>query len=94
MAKMTNYMGGGLTCDILFGLFMAAWLVTRHILFTLVLVSIYVDVPKYCPFKWDPANGYYVTNNVYIGFLVMMCLLQVSQVPYSRHIEISRTSLR
>ena len=86
VAKMTNYMGGGLFCDTIFGLFMATWLVTRHILFTLVIVSIYADVPKYCQFKWDPANGYYVTNNVYIGFLVLMGLLQVRQVPYFRHI--------
>lgn len=74
---MIKYMGGTLSCDILFGLFMVSWLITRHVLFILVIVSMYTNVPRYIPFKWDPANGHYVTNGVYIGFLVLMGLLQV-----------------
>jgi len=78
---MVKYMGGTLVCDIMFGLFMVAWLVTRHILFIIVIMSTYVDIPGYLPFKWDPANGHYVTNNTYLGFLVLMGLLQVRSIP-------------
>lgn len=78
---MIKYMGGTLSCDILFGLFMVSWFITRHILFMLVFASTYVGVPRYLTFKWDPANGHYVTNNIYIGFLVLMGLLQVRPVP-------------
>jgi len=79
---MVKYMGGTLVCDIMFGLFMVAWFITRHVLFILVIISIYVGVPR-LPIKWDPANGHYVTNNTYLGFLVLMGLLQVRSVPSS-----------
>jgi len=78
-AKMIKYMGGTLSCDILFGLFMVVWFITRHILLILATVSVYVGVPR-LPFKWDPANGHYVTNKIYIGFVVLMGLLQVLQL--------------
>jgi acyl-CoA-dependent ceramide synthase len=80
LAKMIKYMGGDLSCDIVFGLFMVSWLITRHILFILVIITTYVDLPRSLTFKWDPANGNYVTDGVYIGFLVLMGLLQVRSV--------------
>jgi len=79
-AKMVKYMGGTSICDIMFGLFMVAWLVTRHILFINVILSTSMDIPSYIPFKWDPANGHFVTNNIYVGFLVLMAFLQVLQL--------------
>lgn len=80
LAKMFKYMGGTLSCDILFGLFMVSWLVTRHILFMLVIISTYADLPYYLPFRWDPANGYYATKNIYTGFVVLLSLLQVRSI--------------
>lgn len=77
---MIKYMGGALSCDIVFGLFMVGWFITRHILFILVIFSTYVDIPRYLTFKWDPANGNYVTNNIYVCFLVLLGLLQVCSV--------------
>ena len=79
---MIKYMGGSLSCDIVFGLFMVAWLVTRHILFVLIIASIYVDMPKFSSYRWDPPNGYYVSIKIYIGFLVLMGLLQVRLLPF------------
>ena len=83
LAKMIKYMGGTLSCDIVFGLFMVAWFITRHILFMLVIASIYVDMPKFSSLRWDPPNGYYVSTNIYIGFLVLMSLLQVGLIIFS-----------
>jgi len=74
---MIKYMGGTLSCDIVFGLFMVGWLITRHILFMLVIATTYTDLPRYLTYKWDPANGHYATFNIYVGFLVLMGLLQV-----------------
>jgi len=80
LAKMIKYMGGTLSCDIVFGLFMVGWLVTRHILFVIVIMSMYTDMPYYIAFKWDPEGGHYLTNRVYIGFLALMSMLQVLQL--------------
>lgn len=91
LAKMIKYMGGSLSCDIVFGLFMVAWLVTRHILFILVIASIYVDMPTYSLYRWDPPNGYYVSVKIYIGFLVLMGLLQVRSILIRLSSEPSRT---
>ena len=78
---MVKYMGGTLVCDIMFGLFMVAWFVTRHVLFMFAIMSTYVGVPRYLSFKWDPANGHYVTNNTYVCFIVLLALLQVRPFP-------------
>ena len=80
-AKMVKYMGGTLSCDIMFGLFMVAWFVTRHVLLMVVVVSVCVGIPRHLSFIWDPPNGHYVTNNTYIGFLGLMGFLQVSSMP-------------
>lgn len=87
LAKMMKYMGGSLSCDIMFGLFMFAWLITRHILLVLVIGSIYVDIPKYSQLRWDPPNGYYMSQRIYTTFLVLMGLLQVCSVSYLRRLE-------
>lgn len=94
LAKMIKYMGGALSCDIVFGLFMVAWLVTRHILFMLVITSIYMDMPKRSALRWDPPNGYYVSNNIYIAFVVLMALLQVCSILICISFNLSRTFFR
>lgn len=91
---MIKYMGGTLSCDIVFGLFMVTWLITRHILFMLVIASIYVDMPNYSSLRWDPPNGYYVTNSIYVAFVVLMSLLQVSSIFICVSFEPSRVLLR
>lgn len=91
LAKMIKYMGGTLSCDIMFALFMVTWLVTRHILFTLVIASTYEGLPRHIAFKWDPANHHYATMNIYIGFLVLLGLLQVRFSSFSLYVSTFRT---
>ena len=45
-------------CDIAFGTFMVVWLVTRHIFYSLVLWSIYSDLPQEIKYGcyWGPTN--------------------------------------
>ncbi|KAH7105404.1 longevity assurance proteins LAG1/LAC1 [Auriculariales sp. MPI-PUGE-AT-0066] len=76
LAKMTRYLGFATLCDIMFGVFMVSWIITRQILFGFVLVSTY-GAPKHAPFKWDPATGYYFTRNIHAGFMVFLGMLMV-----------------
>ncbi|KAF2469485.1 longevity assurance proteins LAG1/LAC1 [Lindgomyces ingoldianus] len=45
-AKILKYMGYTTACDIAFGVFMAVWVVTRHIFFPFVCWSIYAHTPS------------------------------------------------
>lgn len=65
-------------CDFAFVFFMVAWLVTRHILFNLIISSLIFESPIHIPFAWDPAREYYYTRDVYRGFIAMLVSLQVS----------------
>lgn len=50
-------MGYSTACDIAFGIFVIAWLVTRHILYMTICWSIYYDAPR------DMAPGCYLSPN-------------------------------
>lgn len=49
MAKLLKYMGYTTACDIAFGFFVIAWLITRHVLFMMLCWSIYAHAPVYVP---------------------------------------------
>ncbi|KLO18101.1 longevity assurance proteins LAG1/LAC1 [Schizopora paradoxa] len=80
LAKMLRYLKFPTLCDIMFGVFLLSWLITRHILFILVIVSTFVDVPKVLPYAWIPEEGVWFTRQVYIAFVSMLVSLQVLQV--------------
>lgn len=46
LAKCLKYLGYTTICDILFGVFVAVWLGSRHILFPLTCWSVYKDLPR------------------------------------------------
>lgn len=74
---MLRYLKFPTLCDITFGVFLLSWLITRHILFILVIVSTFVDVPKVLPYAWIPEEGVWFTRQVYIAFVSMLISLQV-----------------
>ena len=45
-AKLLKYMHFQLATDIMFGVFMVAWFITRHVLYMCVLWSIYAHIPQ------------------------------------------------
>lgn len=53
-------MGYTTACDIAFGVFVLAWLVTRHVLFMMVCWSIYAHAPLYIP------DACYLSDNTVI----------------------------
>lgn len=56
---------------------MLSWLVTRHILFLIVIYSMIFEGPKYVEFKWDYEAGYYITETAFKAYWVMLLALQV-----------------
>jgi very-long-chain ceramide synthase len=50
LAKILKYLKFQKACDVAFGAFVVVWLVTRHILYGLVVYSIYRDLPNHIQF--------------------------------------------
>ncbi|MCJ1400857.1 sphingosine N-acyltransferase lag1 [Xylographa trunciseda] len=50
LAKMIKYLHYESACNIAFGIFLAAWLVARHMIYNSLCWSIYRDVPKVMPY--------------------------------------------
>ncbi|KAF9701767.1 hypothetical protein EKO04_000905 [Ascochyta lentis] len=59
-AKLLKYMGYTNACDIAFGAFVLAWILTRHVLYMMVCWSIYAFAPV------DMAPGCYYSNNAFV----------------------------
>lgn len=77
-AKLLKYMGWQTVCDIMFGVFMVVWTITRHILYAVVWYSCYRDAPAVISFKTsvDLASGHMLTQTTYTVFLVLLGVLQ------------------
>jgi len=45
-AKCLKYMDYSVVCDYVFGLFMLAWVATRHVIYPLICYSLWADMPK------------------------------------------------
>ncbi|KAJ5034922.1 uncharacterized protein L3040_008190 [Drepanopeziza brunnea f. sp. 'multigermtubi'] len=45
LAKCLKYLGYTTICDVLFGLFMTIWFITRHIIFCMICYSVWADIP-------------------------------------------------
>lgn len=58
-AKCLKYLGYNTCCDVMFGLFMASWVVTRHVLYLMVCYSVWAHTPEIMPhgcFKGSKSN--------------------------------------
>ncbi|KAI1129149.1 longevity-assurance protein [Nemania abortiva] len=49
LAKCLKYLGFTTICDVIFGIFMVTWLVTRHVFYLMVCWSVYADLPRFTP---------------------------------------------
>ncbi|KAK4689961.1 hypothetical protein P7C73_g141, partial [Tremellales sp. Uapishka_1] len=77
LAKMMRYLSLTNICDVTAVFFLISWLFTRQIAFFLIIKSVYFDLPAYVPFKWAPEQGRYLTFHTWIGFVVMLGIIQV-----------------
>lgn len=79
-AKMLRYLSLPTLCDISFVVFLVSWLVTRQILFLLVIYSTYKDAPKYITLVWAPEENRYFSQNAYYWFTALLTALQVRRM--------------
>ncbi|KAJ6599117.1 TLC domain-containing protein [Mycena vulgaris] len=81
IAKMCRYIDvSQLVCDSLFGFFLVSWFVTRHVLFTFVIISTYTDLPRLVPFEWSPHLGRFLSKPYWVIFCACLTALQILQV--------------
>ncbi|CAG8450382.1 2617_t:CDS:2 [Scutellospora calospora] len=76
LAKMLKYLRFNMFCDVLFGIFMVSWLVTRHYIYGHIIYSTWTEPLLYIEYKWVPEEDYYFTKNVQRFFLFLFCILQ------------------
>ncbi|KAF8591576.1 longevity assurance proteins LAG1/LAC1 [Ramaria rubella] len=60
-----------------FSTFALSWIITRHVLFGIVIYSAYNVAPLLIPFTWAPERGHYLTRDAYLAFVGLMVALQV-----------------
>jgi very-long-chain ceramide synthase len=77
LAKMMRYLSLPTLCDVCFVVFLVSWIVTRQILFLLIIYSAYEDAPKFIKFEWAPERGHYLTRNAHFWFIALLVALQV-----------------
>ncbi|KAI0368088.1 longevity assurance proteins LAG1/LAC1 [Pilatotrama ljubarskyi] len=79
LAKMLRYLGFTTLCDATFVVFLLSWLVTRHVLFLLVIKATW-EAWYIVPRIWNPPTGHYMTKKVYFGFFGMLVTMQIIQL--------------
>jgi hypothetical protein len=77
LAKMFRYLAFSWLCDATFVWFLLSWFVTRHVLFVIVIKSIYADLPKLPNFGVSPGQGRYLDYRNWVAFVTMLSALQV-----------------
>jgi len=82
MAKMLRYLAFSNVCDVVFGFFLLSWLVTRHALFIVVIISAFADIPRVVSFEWAPEKGLYLSRPIWIVLSTMLVVLQVLHVAW------------
>ncbi|KAJ6515944.1 TLC domain-containing protein [Mycena sanguinolenta] len=81
IAKMCRYMNlSSLVCDSLFASFLVSWFITRHILFMVVIVSTYIDLPRVVGLEWAPERGRFLSREYWIIFCACLTALQIIQL--------------
>ena len=74
---MVKYLGLPNVADVLFGLFLVCWVITRHIFFPTVIYSVMVTVGQVLPYRWDREAGWFYSPGVQIGFSALLVGLQI-----------------
>ena len=75
-AKMLKYLGHQFLCDILFGIFLISWIITRHYFYGLIIYSALTEPQQFIELKWAPHEGHYLSKEVQQFFLALLLALQ------------------
>ncbi|KAG9296534.1 hypothetical protein G9A89_015126 [Geosiphon pyriformis] len=76
LAKMLKYLNFTKMCDILFGVFMVSWVITRHYFYGYIIYSTWVQPGQYIETKWSYEEEHYFTQGVQWFFLALFLSLQ------------------
>ena len=67
--------------DVTFGVFLLAWVATRHILYNCTIYSVLYVLPKHIAYRWEPEAGYFwsplsrtIFCSLLIGLQVILCI--------------------
>lgn len=60
-----------------FGIFLFIWILTRQIIFPLLLWSVYSELPSILPYDWRPREGYFNSRFSHYTFCALLAALQV-----------------
>ncbi|KDN40447.1 LAG1-domain-containing protein [Tilletiaria anomala UBC 951] len=76
-AKCLRYVGLQTICDIGFGLFLVSWVITRHVLYNILLWSAAVESRRFIVQTWIPEQGWFYTDRFILFMVSLLCALQV-----------------
>ncbi|KAH8157671.1 hypothetical protein CIB48_g10574 [Xylaria polymorpha] len=57
LAKCLKYLGFTTICDVIFGIFLVTWLITRHVFYLMVCYSVHRDLPRLIPASCYQGHG-------------------------------------
>lgn len=77
VAKMLNYVGGGVACDSVFAVFVLSWIYTRHYVFTKIIWAIYYQLPQDISFDFNVSEGRLARYDLWVAFLGLLVLLEI-----------------
>lgn len=78
IAKMMRYLNmNQLFSDCTFGVFLVSWLITRHGLFMISIISCINDAPTVIRLRWHPETGHYFSPLVHALSTGLLICLQV-----------------
>ncbi|KAM0792107.1 hypothetical protein ACM66B_004811 [Microbotryomycetes sp. NB124-2] len=76
LAKLFKYTGNSKAADACFAIFLVVWILTRHVIFGIILWSVYFEVLQVMPYTWKPQQGFFFNRAVHYGFAALLTALQ------------------
>ncbi|KAK4052939.1 Sphingosine N-acyltransferase lag1 [Microbotryomycetes sp. JL221] len=76
LAKLFKYTGKARAADVCFAIFLVVWILTRHVVFGVILWSVYFEVSQVMPYTWKPQQGFFFNRTVHVSFAVLLTALQ------------------
>eukprot|EP01111_Echinosteliopsis_oligospora_P001684 TRINITY_DN1246_c0_g1_i1.p1 TRINITY_DN1246_c0_g1~~TRINITY_DN1246_c0_g1_i1.p1 ORF type:complete len:345 (+),score=62.86 TRINITY_DN1246_c0_g1_i1:203-1237(+) len=75
-SKVLNYASYESAATACWIFFVFVWIFTRHIVFGVILWSLWVEVPVHLDRTWDPEQGYYYSSTLWYFFTGALAALQ------------------
>ncbi|GAA5974835.1 hypothetical protein JCM21900_003295, partial [Sporobolomyces salmonicolor] len=77
LAKLFKYANKPQLSDATFAVFLVSWIVTRHVIFGMIIWRLVAEAPTVIELKWQPDEGYFFDRTVQVCFVLLLVALQV-----------------